>query len=98
MKEKAKNTKKENQYSKLALWKKMEATVFGTELSLRFFYPSLVAEVLQTLDELQSALDPPYSDGFLKMEIHVAIVEKQPWYWQRFYKGIIPEILERMSQ
>ena len=98
MQEKAKNTKKESQYSKLALWKKMEAAVFGNELSWRFFYPTLVSEVLQTLDELQSALDPPYSDGFLKMEIHVAIVEKQPWYWQRFYKGIIPEILERMSQ
>ena len=81
----------------LPLWKKMEGIVLGNGSTFRFFYPTLVSQVLQTLDEMQSALDPPYSDGFLKMEITVAVVEKQPWYMQRFYKGLLVETLEFMS-
>ena len=52
---------------------------------------------MQTLDNLQAALDPPYSDGFLMVEIVTAFNESYNGYLKQIYKGIADDILNSMA-
>ena len=52
-----------------------------------FLYPDATSMYLEALDELQAALDPPYSDGFLMCEIQVAFIKSKKSVFTSLYKG-----------
>ena len=83
--------------SKITLYDMVMANIGSNPYVKQYVFPHACAQFLQTLDDLQSALDPPYSDGFLFIEIFTAFDNKYNGYLKRIYQGIADDILNRMA-
>lgn len=56
----------------ITLYDMMAAQIGSSQLFKNLLFPHACSKFMQTLDNLQAALDPPYSDGFLFIEILTA--------------------------
>ena len=56
-------------FKNLTLYDMMCAQIGSSKTFKKLLFPHACSKFLQTLDDLQTELDPPYSDGFLFIEI-----------------------------
>ena len=59
-------------FKDVTLYDMVCAQIGTSRLFKKLLFPHVCSKLLQTLDNLQAALDPPYSDGFLSIEIQTA--------------------------
>ena len=66
----------------------MDLIEFVYERFTEYLYPKLVSDIVDEMDLLHKAQDPPYSKGILCIEIHRGLTARK---WSNYYLRRITE-------